>query len=147
MVINILLANTAPETLLLGKDSGLTNTWEEICVKVQGNESFYGNIYEFTVKEIIKGELETMPKAVSDLICFMGSLDNHKASREEGLYLIEDGEKAIYRSVIEAADIYTNEKIENYTDPPFDHNQDDEDENEDNEDNGYDSDEEAENQD
>lgn len=62
--------------LLSGDDSGLKNTWEEICVHVQGQESFHWEAYKDTIKGLAESELEKLPRAVYDLICYMGNLEN-----------------------------------------------------------------------
>jgi hypothetical protein len=35
-------------------DSGLKNTWEEICVQIQGEYSFYWDTYEETIEQFIQ---------------------------------------------------------------------------------------------
>ena len=44
---------------LSGEDSGLTNVWEEICVQLQGEESAFGDAYEFTARQTIEGAMLT----------------------------------------------------------------------------------------
>lgn len=46
--------------LLSGDDSPLKNTWEEICVQVQGDESVYWDVYEFTVRTMIAQHVKDM---------------------------------------------------------------------------------------
>lgn len=45
---------------LSGADSGLENTWEEFCVQVQSDESFFWDAYVDTVKDAIEGELTSV---------------------------------------------------------------------------------------
>lgn len=45
---------------LSGDDSGLKTVWEEICVQVQGEESFYWEAYQETICTSVLGRLETL---------------------------------------------------------------------------------------
>ena len=45
---------------LSGDDSGLANAWEEFCVQVQGEESYFWDAYVVTVKDVIRGALTTV---------------------------------------------------------------------------------------
>lgn len=47
--------------LLSGEDSGLRNTWEEICVQVQHEESIYWETYDETVRGFVLGEVAELP--------------------------------------------------------------------------------------
>ena len=42
---------------LSGDDSGLRTAWEEFCVQVQGEESFFWETYQETVRQCISGVL------------------------------------------------------------------------------------------
>lgn len=46
--------------LLSGDDSGLTNTWEEICVQVQGEESISWSLYGLTLKQLVSREVDRL---------------------------------------------------------------------------------------
>lgn len=46
---------------LSGDDSGLENAWEEICVQVQGEESFFWDTYREVMHDIVLAELEKLP--------------------------------------------------------------------------------------
>ncbi len=46
---------------LSGDDSGLENTWEEICAQVQGEESFFWDAYRQIMNHAVLAELETLP--------------------------------------------------------------------------------------
>lgn len=129
-IIKDLTALNDPNVLQSGEDTILKNTWEEICVQVQGEESIYWDIYEETIYNFIKEELEKMPPAISNLICYFGSINNFRLEEEEEGIFIGDGEDEIYRSVMKAAGDYTNKRIENYLDPSHDDQDEDEDEDE-----------------
>ncbi len=58
------LQRMGPETcggsLLSGEDSGLKTVWDEICVQVQGEESFSWGAYETTVASLVDGLAEEL---------------------------------------------------------------------------------------
>jgi hypothetical protein len=43
----------ASKHTLAGEDSGLVNTWEEICVQLQGDESCYWDAYESAMRDSV----------------------------------------------------------------------------------------------
>jgi hypothetical protein len=47
---------------LSGDDSGLQTAWDEICVQVQGQESFYWDIYDESVRSIVAGCIPKLAK-------------------------------------------------------------------------------------
>lgn len=49
----ILALQRMPYTLS-GDDSGLTTTWDEICVQIQGEESYHWNMYDLTVRSLVE---------------------------------------------------------------------------------------------
>lgn len=51
------LESLGGDALLSGEDSGLTNAWEEICVQVRGEESFYWNFYIDVIDDFLAGAL------------------------------------------------------------------------------------------
>lgn len=50
----------ALDITLSGDDSTLENAWEEICVQVQGEESFFWETYEAVMGDAVLGELENL---------------------------------------------------------------------------------------
>ena len=44
--------------LLSGDDSGLISVWEEVCVQVQFEQSFWWDAYETTITAIVRGLVE-----------------------------------------------------------------------------------------
>lgn len=46
--------------LMSGDDSGLTNTWDEICVQVQYEKSAFWNVYDETVRAIVGSHVENL---------------------------------------------------------------------------------------
>ncbi len=53
---------------LFGDDSCLANTWDEICVQIQLEESFAFDVYEQTVRAIIAGHVEELPLFERDAV-------------------------------------------------------------------------------
>lgn len=49
----ILALQRMPYTLS-GDDSGLTTIWDEICVQIQGEESYHWNMYDLTVRSLVE---------------------------------------------------------------------------------------------
>lgn len=47
--------------LLSGDDTILTNTWDEICVQLQGEKSFYWKEYEAFIHQHTKEAIKTLP--------------------------------------------------------------------------------------
>ena len=39
--------------LMAGDDSGLTSTWDQVCVQIQGEESGTWEAYESTIEDIL----------------------------------------------------------------------------------------------
>jgi len=46
--------------LMSGDDSGLANTWDEICVQLQYQESVFWFAYDETVRGIVSGHVEDL---------------------------------------------------------------------------------------
>lgn len=51
-----------------GYDSPLKNIWDEICIQVQGEESFAWDAYLDTIQDIIKSEVMKLDTAVKQAI-------------------------------------------------------------------------------
>ncbi|HEU0179599.1 MAG TPA: hypothetical protein VFV58_35655 [Blastocatellia bacterium] len=43
-----------------GDGSGLENTWDEMCVRVQPEQSIYWEAYDSTVRQMIEAEVEKL---------------------------------------------------------------------------------------
>jgi len=46
---------------LSGDDSPLENTWDEICVQRQSEDSFCWDVYEQTIRATIRYDIESLP--------------------------------------------------------------------------------------
>lgn len=56
------------QDLMSGEDSGLANTWDEICVQVQYEESHSWQAYDQTVKALVSGCVAELPKHERDAL-------------------------------------------------------------------------------
>lgn len=52
------------EGLLSGRDSGLVNVWEEVCVQVQDQHSVCWAAYDHTVYDVVAREVRGLPGTV-----------------------------------------------------------------------------------
>ena len=57
----ISLKGMGGHSLLSGEDSGLGNVWDEICVQVQGEESFFWDTYVDVVDDMLAAEVKDLP--------------------------------------------------------------------------------------
>ena len=48
------------KTTLSGDDEGLINTWDEICVQIQGEASIYWDIYRDTVESVVEDHFNAL---------------------------------------------------------------------------------------
>ena len=106
------------KSTLSGEDSGLTNTWDEICAQVQGEESFYWNVYEEQVESEIRLRIAELPlkeKCLLWLYTENGEKYYEENSEAEMTYNIEDIVEHIklYHILSEAAD-WSNKRIKDY---------------------------------
>lgn len=96
---------------LSGDDSPLKNAWDEICVEIQYERSFFWDVYELTSRAIIQGSIEEMDDTLKRLIWFQtdeGYMeDNDKEFSEEDVvdYIFQE-------YVLYEAGRYSNKKIE-----------------------------------
>lgn len=58
----VVAALTKITDTLSGDDSRLKNVWEEICVQVQGEESFFWSTYRDIMHDMVLAELEKLPR-------------------------------------------------------------------------------------
>lgn len=54
--------------LLSGEDSGLENAWDEICVQVQEEHSFYWDEYLLTIRQAVDGAIMGMSPEIAEAI-------------------------------------------------------------------------------
>jgi len=96
--------------LLSGDDSGLENTWDEICVQVQDETWMSWDIHKVTIRSRLVDEIENEPFAVRNLLSYM-SEDYYNC--EPG-YNPESAVKLVYKKLIVMADNHSNKRIKHY---------------------------------
>ncbi|EIL89071.1 hypothetical protein UU9_10512 [Rhodanobacter fulvus Jip2] len=52
----------------LSDDSGLANVWEEFCVQVQGEHSFFWETYLEIVEDFVVGHIDELPLAMQRVL-------------------------------------------------------------------------------
>lgn len=110
--------------LLSGDDTILKNTWEEICVQLQGEQSFAWSTYEQTIELIVSGLVDDLPRHESEAVWMQTdpgidfSLDNEHG---QAPICAADIVTYITREYVYAdADNWTNKQIRSYLDRPTD---------------------------
>lgn len=128
-IIDQLKTLTDENFLLSGEDSGLKNTWEEICVQAQGQTSIYWEIYVETINNFIVDEFNKQPHAVQILVSYIGSIDSEYAyGEDEDPYCIfhDAAIKEIMDALMMKAGNYDNRNISRYLDDDFSRDEDEE---------------------
>ena len=99
--------------MLFGDDSNLNNTWEEICVQVQGEQGYFWEAYESAMRDAILGTLQLLDRTAQETL-WLHTDDGRdlryalEADEEEGLTSqagykqpdIEVYDEAIVRDII-----------------------------------------------
>jgi hypothetical protein len=62
------LKSMRDDNLLSGEDSGLTNTWDEICVQAQHEESFYWDTYIEVIETLLDAKVDALTPEKSQLL-------------------------------------------------------------------------------
>ncbi len=99
------------DVLLSGMDSGLINTWDEICVQVQTEYSTEWFAYESTIENIINNCLKAEPDAIKQLISYMSILNEQP---DDITYFSEYAIRSIFDEVISIAMNFSNKRINAY---------------------------------
>ena len=131
---------------LSGDDSGLSNFWEEFCVQVQQEHSFFWRSYLDTLSMWINEELEKLPKweqnaigvvyerkkieSYSSLSCdiadseysYLDDIDADKINVVKELYLLDSYiDDYITEEIMGVAVDYRNEAIDNYIEGSYEY--------------------------
>jgi len=102
-----------------GDDTPLNNVWDEVCVQVQGQESFFWeDAYLETIRGIVLGFVQDLDTATKQAIWLQTRAGEEWGEEEEDgtiPYSDEDVVEYILHSyVLSAADAYTNIRIQKY---------------------------------
>lgn len=107
---------------LSGEGSGLKNIWDEICVQVQGEESFYWDAYKATITAFYEGSVEDL-KRHEQLALWLQTdsglrwWDDHGEERDSGRTAVVDVEdigRHLWGYAWRAADEYENKRIRQF---------------------------------
>jgi len=109
------------DNLLSGDDSEQKNVWEEICVQLQDEESFFWDVYDETVEQIINFIFK---KVDTEILKFLSIMNDDKFEiTEEGDFKYEDYNYCIdfacdvvKQEVYNQASMFTNMNIKRYLD-------------------------------
>lgn len=102
------------QSLLSGDDTGLRNTWEEICVQVRDEESLYwDSVYLPTIEEVLKDGYHQLDKLQKSILAFY--LTNEMVDDEGSVNFNDDEVIDELKTLLlcEAFD-YSNYRIEKY---------------------------------
>ncbi len=116
-VIEQLITLTGKEFLLSGDDSGLKNVWEEICVQVQGEYSFYWDAYEITMEEQIISIFEERSEFIQQVVGYWARQNDDSLPDEEideDYFDLDQCVRGIKEFILSDAEDYTNQRIEKY---------------------------------
>lgn len=117
-------------SMLSGDDTPLANVWDEVCVQVQGEESFYWGMYEDTIRGEIQSILDKTCDKYDRLMLWLQTDEGRELAFSYDEDAIDYFDKTgwpdpeddyneaivnyLFQEVIGAADNYTNERIEKF---------------------------------
>lgn len=111
---------------LSGEDSELNNAWDEICVQVQSEQSFFWDAYDETVQSFVSAYVEELKPHEKSALWFQTEqgwdwLYEPEEEREENPpVLMEDiTQYIVHEYVYVKAGSWTNERIRAYTDRQY----------------------------
>lgn len=123
-----------------GDDSGLENFWDEFCVQVQQERSYYWNTYLQTLYRWIDDELKKLPDwklnaiwldgqkekierdITDDNYAFLDDIDVMKINVvNESYYFYNDNNDYILSEIMKAAADYSDDAIESYIEGSYEH--------------------------
>jgi hypothetical protein len=109
-------------SLLPGEDSGFKNTWDEICVQVQYNRSFYWDAYDLTVRSYLSFHVENLVDFEREAVWLQtpeGEDWDCEDDIERNLYPVSNEDIVAYIAnsfVYANAERWSNSRIRNYID-------------------------------
>lgn len=110
--------------LLSGEDSGLQNTWDEICVQVQDEESFAWDTYVQTMESVVGAQLSALSTHECESLWLQTSegedwLCDEPAERHDSPVVNDDIVRwMVSNHIIPAADNWSNPRIRAYIEHP-----------------------------
>lgn len=102
--------------ILSGDDSGLSNTWDEICVQIQGEYSMYWDTYLETIEAFIQPYLEKLNPYENFSIWLQteSGMSYDEYQNEEPIISSIDILNYIKDCILKKAGDWSNQRIRNY---------------------------------
>lgn len=99
-----------------GADSGLRNSWDEVCVQVQDQHSVFWTAYEATLIGLIRGEVMSLDPKVRNAVWLQTEVWDYWSEEDDEPDMSEpDIIEYLYREyVLSAAADWTNARIQRY---------------------------------
>jgi hypothetical protein len=113
----ILTLQKMKDCLLSGDDTELGNVWDEVCVQVQYEESYYWDSYVETVERVIATQVERTPTRIKQALWLQtdAALDwllDHEDDKESPPYNVDDiTNYLLHEYVLLEAGRWSNKKI------------------------------------
>ena len=103
-------------SLLHTEDSGLLNTWDEICVEVQSEETYYRRLYLPTIEDVVDAEIEKRASSLQQAIWLQTENGSGwEPEDDEPINVAQDiADYVIQEYVLRKADRWSNQRIERY---------------------------------
>lgn len=107
--------------LLEPSDHGLKNTWEEICVQLQDEESVFWNAYDETVEQTINFIFKKVDTAIIKFLSIMNdnefyAIEKDNFRYEDYAFSTDSACDTVKNEVYNQARIFTNKNIKRYLD-------------------------------
>jgi hypothetical protein len=108
------------DTLLSGDDSELETTWDEICVQVQDEESFFWDTYDEIVRDMVRGHVAQLPRYKREAIWLQtvagSDWDSEEPESREPYPVVDDDvvDYLVPKYVYSQAADFSNTRIEAY---------------------------------
>jgi hypothetical protein len=106
------------EGMQSGDDTCLKNLWDEVCVQVQGEESFIWDLYLDTIKSIITGYLPELDGALKQAIWLQtpNGMEWEPTEEEKEVPYSEDdiSEHILSEYLLASAGSWSNDRIKTY---------------------------------
>ena len=102
---------------LLSGDSGLNNFWEEYCVQLQDEQSFYFESYVDTIRNYIDDEISKQPIEIQNLLDFSENIDYDESdefNKDEYCYFRMDAIDKILVDIDSIAINYNGKNLKKY---------------------------------
>jgi len=107
------------DSLLESSDHGLKNTWEEICVQIQDEESVFWNAYDETVEQTINFVFKKVDNEILKFLSIMSDdefnvteKDNFKY--EDYAFNTDSAGDVVKKEVYNRARVFSNNNIKRY---------------------------------